>query len=206
VEGLADYTEKMLPNFSIFGLDLSITPSLGNFSWAWAIPVLTFVVYFFSMKLTRKLSYQAPQANGTDAANSMKTMDIMMPLISVWMTFMFPAILGIYWIFQSLFGMVQQVIMAKVYPIPQFTDEDYKRAAKEMKNQHEFKSEANYDPNKKYRSLHYIDDEGYQAQVKESEKKEASEKQSKGADTPVERPALKEENPSHKNKAPGKDK
>ena len=54
-----------------------------------------------------------------------------MPALSTFFTFMFPAVLGIYWIFNNLLGTVQQFILNKIMPLPVFTDEDYKKAEKE---------------------------------------------------------------------------
>ena len=55
----------------------------------------------------------------------------MMPALSTFFTFMFPAVLGIYWIFNNLLGTVQQFILNKIMPLPVFTEEDYKKAEKE---------------------------------------------------------------------------
>lgn len=138
VESFASYipegfTADKLPNFSIFGgaIDLSQTPTLNSFNLLLLIPLLTFVVYFVSMKVTRKMTYQAPTA-GTDTAMSMKMMDIAMPLMSVFISFGVPALLGLYWIYQSLFSMLQQLVLKLMFPIPEFDESIYKAAEKEM--------------------------------------------------------------------------
>ena len=41
-----------LPNFRALGINLAETPTFRQPSWLWLIPVLTFLVYFGSMKLT----------------------------------------------------------------------------------------------------------------------------------------------------------
>lgn len=151
-----------LPNFSIGSFDLAQKPVLG-LSVTVLIPILTFVVAYYSSKLTRKLSYQAPTApGGEDAATSMKIMDLVMPLFSAWISFMYPAVIGCYWIFQNILSTVQQWILKKMYPYPEFTEEDYKKAEKELmgKVSKRPKPGSNYDPNKpKVRSLHHIDDD-----------------------------------------------
>ena len=81
------------------------------------------------MVLTRKMSYQAPSA-GNQAA-SMKFMDIGMPLISVIFSFQVPAMLGLYWIYTSLVSVLKQFILKKIFPYPEFTDEEYKAAEKQ---------------------------------------------------------------------------
>ena len=130
-----DFTEKDLQNFHLFGdfLDLSRTPSIRDFSIYWLIPLLTFAFSFATMKLQKKFMYQPPQSsNGGDAGLSMKIMDFVMPLISGVFAFQVPAVVAVYWIYQSILGLVQQIILKAMYPYPEFTEEDYKAASREM--------------------------------------------------------------------------
>jgi len=126
---------KGLPDFRVFGLNLADTPTLKNPSWLWLIPVLTFLVYFASMKINRKFSYQPAAA--TDPATAKATgcsnnmMDIMMPAFSVYITFIVPAAIGVYWIFKSIISTLRQIALFKIMPLPQFTEEDYKAAERE---------------------------------------------------------------------------
>lgn len=132
---LADLTANFgkLPDFTVLGLNLGYTPSLTEFGWLLVIPVLTFVVYFVSMKLTRKFTYQPVMAQDQQAGCSNKLMDYMMPLFSLFISFSVPAAVGVYWIFKSIFGTLKQFILHKTMPLPTFTDEDYKAAEKELK-------------------------------------------------------------------------
>ena len=174
VSGMSERAASDLPNFYAFGnhVDLSVTPSI-TFSWPQVlyllIPIITFVTLYFSMKLNRKmtggLSDQQAAAGGapnTGAAN--KIMDLMMPALSTFFTFMFPAVLGIYWIFNNLLGTVQQFILNKIMPLPVFTEEDYKKAEKEYnkgKDGGKKKVSATVsDPSKpRAKTLHYDEDE-----------------------------------------------
>lgn len=123
-----------LPNFTILGgrFDLSETPSMDSFNRMLIIPVLTFVFTFGSMKLTKKLSYQPAIQQGADAGCSMKIMDYVMPLMSTFLTFSFPAVIAVYWIYNNVLSTGQQLVLKLMYPIPVFTEEDYKEAEKEM--------------------------------------------------------------------------
>ena len=157
-----------LPKFTMFGLNVGATPSFTpenkTYLWLILIPVLTFAAYFFSMKINRKLMYQP----ATDAMTSQQMgcsnnmMDITMPLMSVWIAFVTPAAIGIYWIFKCLIGVGKQFIIHKAMPLPTFTEEDYKQAEKEMKAKskgqrlHTVVQDAR---GQQYRSLHHIDDE-----------------------------------------------
>ncbi len=120
------------PNFKVLGIDLGGTVSITQPSLLWIVPVLTFVVYFLSMKLTRKFGYKSPA--GADAATDKATgcsnnmMDIMMPAFSAYIAFIVPAAIGVYWIFKSIITTLKQFLLSKIMPLPQFTDEDYKAA------------------------------------------------------------------------------
>jgi YidC/Oxa1 family membrane protein insertase len=87
-------------------------------------------------------------------------MDFTMPLMSVWMTFMVPAAVGVYWVFKSILGTIKSFIMSRVMPLPVFTEEDYKAAEKEYAGKHPKKIEKSANAGK-VRSLHHIDDEDY---------------------------------------------
>ena len=131
-EDLAAKFDK-LPDFSVLGINLGATPTITEFSWLLLVPVLTFVVYFLSMKLTRKLTYQPTMAQDQAAGCSNKVMDFMMPMFSLFITFSVPAAVGVYWIFKSILGTLKQFIIHKLMPLPVFTEEDYKAAEKELK-------------------------------------------------------------------------
>jgi len=144
------------PDLTFFGIDLSRTPQL-KFELLLLIPVVTFLTVYFSSILIRKLSYQPQQT--ADAKASGCIMDWMMPLMSTWFAFMYPAVLGLYWIFQNILSVLQQLILKKMYPLPVFTEADYQQAEKEIlgKGQNKKKKPGNYKrhPN----SLHHVDDD-----------------------------------------------
>ena len=164
------FSVSQLPSFKVFGgaIDLAQTPSITNINWLIAIPILTFVIVFFSMRLNRKLTYQ-PTETG-DAAMSMKIMDFTMPLLSVWISFTVPAVIGVYWIYQNVLSTVQQFILKLMFPLPVFTEEDFKRAEKEMNGSIRRDKSDKSGSQKKVRSLHHIDDEDYEDKTGSSDK------------------------------------
>ncbi len=189
---IAGFSAEAIPDFTIFGgaLNLAYTPSFKEFSWLLLIPLFTFLFTFFSTKITKKLSYQAPSAQ--DAANnpSMKIMEYSMPLLSTYICFTVPATIGLYWIFQNILSVLQTVVMTKLYPIPKFTEEDYKAAEKAIGANKKAKKEI--DPNKpKVRSLHHIDDDEYEEIY--GKKADKSKKSEKTEVKTVEEPEKKEE-------------
>ncbi len=151
---LAAHFDK-LPDFNFLGLNMGATPT---FAWNWLllVPVITFLVYFASMKLTRKFSYQ-PVAQDEQVGCSNNIMDFMMPLFSLFISFSVPAAVGIYWVFKSILGTVKQFLLSKLMPIPIPTEEEIKAAEKEMKGKAPIpEREA---PTGPVRSLHHEDDD-----------------------------------------------
>lgn len=194
-----------IPNFSIGSINMGLNPSFDNFNILLLVPVLTFVTYFFSSKLNRKMMLQ-PATNGgiedRQTACSNSIMDVTMPLMSTVFTFVVPALVGIYWIFRSFVGLFKQFIISRIMPLPKFTEEDYKAAAKEMAGKRVVKKSENVG---KVRSLHYIDDEDFEdtrerglARRAALEELEREKQQQKADNTPFEESAVKEDNPNRK--------
>ena len=199
VEGLENGLPANMPNLNVFGVfDLSLTPqqclnleAIKTVS-GWLIlliPVLTFVAYFFSMKLNRKFSYQPMNdANQAPMGCSNNIMDIVMPLFSVFLAFTYPAALGLYWIFKCLLGILKQFILSKAMPLPVFTEEDYKEAEREV-NARADKHVKVQKSGRVVRSLHHIDDEDFE----DTAEKAREFKEKLAAQEEADRKALEEE-------------
>ncbi len=191
IEGFpSDFVISDLPNFSLFGIDLSATPQLGV-NWLILIPIFSFLATFFTTKITKKFMYQSPQVTmqgqGTSNENmSLKIMNLIMPLMTAYISFTVPAVIGIYWIYQNLLGIVQQYALYKLKPYPTFTEEEYKEAERLImgkKKKQKYRDKKNLDPNRpRVRSLHHIDDEEYNAHVVESDEEKAARQSSSKTD------------------------
>ncbi len=117
---LADNPNWINVDYNFLGLDLTSMPkdmvSLLSNGLTWAvigvilIPILAGAFQLLMTKVTMK---QQPQQG--NSAGSMKTMMYMMPLMSVYFAFIMPAALGVYWIAQSVFSMIQELILGKFY-------------------------------------------------------------------------------------------
>jgi YidC/Oxa1 family membrane protein insertase len=103
---------------TFLGINIAYSPSnllkAGSFALAIgaiAIPVLAALTQW----LNTKLMPQAAQSEGGDdaMAQSMKQMNVMMPLMSAVFCFTLPAGMGIYWIASALVRSVQQFILNK---------------------------------------------------------------------------------------------
>lgn len=130
---LIQHFEELRESFTVFGINLMDQPKMNDFSILWVIPVLVLVFSYLSMKLTRKFTYQPAPAGDNAAAASFKLMDITMPLMSAWISFITPAGIGIYWVIQNVLGVLQQFILFKLFPVPVMTEEDLKLAEKELR-------------------------------------------------------------------------
>ena len=116
-------------NFDFLGLDLSRNPSEalnalftgGNIEWSVLLLILIPIIAGLTSWLITKLNpqqqqmQQATEANGADQPNMGKTMNMMMPLMSVFFTFMFAAGIGVYWIISNVFQIVQQYFTVKYF-------------------------------------------------------------------------------------------
>lgn len=119
--GLSDKLQQI--SYKFLGLDLSQTPSFAFWRWdfgdvsAWLpalglfmIPVLSALLSWLSMKASNAASPQT-----ADTQRQMRTMNLIMPLMSLYICFTMPAVMGIYWIAQSVFAMAQDMILNRVY-------------------------------------------------------------------------------------------
>ncbi len=101
-------------NFYLFGIDLTdivtFSLDLSTLSWNWIIPFLAFGGAMFSSIISlvqqKKLNPDAP---------SMKTMMLLMPLMSLFISFAAPAALGFYWACSSFIGAIIQAGVQQYY-------------------------------------------------------------------------------------------
>lgn len=120
--------------FTVFGLDLSLTPNVKEPGVIWIIPILAFVT---AMASSLYMYARQRKQNPTMAKNpTMGCMTFMSPMMSLWFTFMFPAGVGFYWIISNILSFIQQVILTNIYSpkkvlAQQMVDETVERRSKE---------------------------------------------------------------------------
>ena len=73
---------------------------------------------------------QAATPQTAEQQKSNKNMMLMMPLVSLWICFTMPGVMGIYWIAQSVFAIVQDAILNRIFN-RQLDIEDADRIARE---------------------------------------------------------------------------
>ena len=90
------------------------------------IPLISAALSWLGMKVA---NLSNPQTGVDKAAQSqMQTMNLMMPLMSLWFCFIMPAAMGVYWIGNSVFGMVRDYVLTKIYK-KKLDEEDAERNA-----------------------------------------------------------------------------
>lgn len=152
-----------LPDMNAFGgaFNLAATPNIAVFNWLLLIPVLSFIFAYLSMKISRMFNAPAQTAQSTpETEMSNKIMELTMPLMSVFISFGVPAAVGVYWMFNSIFSIIQTVILAKLMPLPTFTEEEIRQYEKELKAS---RSRSSQGPRRAVRSRHHIDDDDYES-------------------------------------------
>ncbi len=141
--GISDRLQTI--NYNFLGLDLSQTPTFTFWNWDFSdpakwlpslglfmIPVISALLSWISMKTANAGSPQPEQ-------QSMKIMNLMMPLMSLYICFTMPAVMGIYWIAQSVFAIAQDVILGKVFT-KKFDKQDAERISREKEREAELEA------------------------------------------------------------------
>ncbi len=136
-----------------FGLSITDTPiTFGNGAAGIfpgiMIPILAGLTQFISIRVSNKISGAASAASQQNSG-MMKSMNIMMPLISVYFTARLQAGMGIYWIASAVFRTIILVIIDKFFNkinvdeiIEKNKEKAAKKAAKRAANEEKFSQYA----------------------------------------------------------------
>ncbi len=139
IEALGDFGGKLMDlDYSFLGLNLGQKPDFAIWNYfgqegfaealgLFLIPVIAAFLSWASMKVSQ---WNNPQPAAANAASSMKIMNYMMPIMSIWICFVMPAALGVYWIANSIFGMARDFVLTKHYK-KKLDEEDAERLAAE---------------------------------------------------------------------------
>ena len=141
-------------DFSFLGLNLGDQPKWNFFTttdWSdphvwlpalglFLIPFISAFLSWLSMKISTAMN--PPMAQDASAAATTKSMNLMMPLMSIWICFIMPAAMGVYWIANSVFGVIRDYILTKVFKKQLDIEDAERKAARdarewEIERQHE---------------------------------------------------------------------
>ena len=106
-----------IEGFNFGGFNLLTTPNTqGIMSVYFLVPVLCFVSSVGSQVITMRMNNTMQNQQGC-----MKVMIYGLPLLSAYIAYTVPAAVGFYWIMSSLLGLVQAIIMNKLYSVGKMT-------------------------------------------------------------------------------------
>ena len=114
-------------NMNFLGMNLGEQPTWA-FNMLLLIPILSGVTAYASSIISTKFS-----AQNMEGAGMMKGMMLIMPILSIVISFSVPAGVGLYWIFSNVIAAVQTIVLHKVY--------DPQKIAAELEAQEEQKKE-----------------------------------------------------------------
>ena len=165
---------EKLPDFNLFGINLGGIPRIDGY-WLIIIPFVAAALTWLSMFLTKRWNGNtnpAAQMDDAQSKTSLRIMDLVMPAMTLGFAFGFEGMMGIYWIYQSAFGILQTFLISRIMPLPKYTEEELK-AMKKAQKEAEKAQRAVLKEAPKFRSLHYIDEDDYEElpEVKSDSKK-----------------------------------
>jgi len=113
-------------NFKFLGLNLGDTPNWKFFteitSWTPAdvwpalglflLPIISALLAWLSTKISSSMT---PQQSSDPQNSTMKSMTLLMPIMSLWIGYVMPAVMCVYWIATSVFSVIQDVWLTKRY-------------------------------------------------------------------------------------------
>lgn len=130
--------EQLRNNFSVFGLDLTLSPDIKSPSIIWIIPILaglaSFLMSWLSVRQQKKNNPAMAMNGGMNGC-----MTIGMPLFSLYIAFSVPGGVGFYWICSSIIAIFQQLLMYKFYSPKKIAAELLIEEAVERRSKEEYK-------------------------------------------------------------------
>ena len=144
--GISDQLVQM--NFNFIGLDLSMTPNWKFWTFdlssgagltigLFVLPLVSTGMSYLSMFINRKVQPNVGTSQQAQAqASNMKMMMIIMPLMSLWIGYIMPAAMCVYWIMNSLTGIIRETGLTLLYK-KQMAKEDEEFNAKERAREEE---------------------------------------------------------------------
>ena len=125
---------------TMLGIDLGQTPSwqiwtmkswseFGGALWPLLSGALNYLSMFISQKMNNTIisNDKGEHDKAAAQANGLKGMQLTMPLISVVFGFMFPVGISVYWVSQSVFGILQDVVLTQHYRKVYDAEDELKR-------------------------------------------------------------------------------
>ena len=145
-------TRGLIDTYNNFlGLNIGNSPqhiigqAIQNGAWllvigALLIPILSAVTQWINVKLMPQQDTSNQNDTAASMASSMKTMNMIMPLISAWFCFSLPSGMGLYWVAGSIVRSIQQIVINKHIDKMDFEEIIKKNSAKSSKKMEKLKA------------------------------------------------------------------
>ena len=142
----AGISDKLIPmDFNFLGLNLAATPNWHFWAFDFSegvwpviglflIPIISAALSYLSMQISQKVN--GTTATTAQAQSTNRMMVWMMPLMSLWLGFTLPAAMGIYWIMNSITGIIRDTGLTAYYK-KKLDAEDAVRRAEEREREEE---------------------------------------------------------------------
>lgn len=127
----AEYKDA-LPKFDLFGVITLLDTPPFSLNILLLIPLLVFITSYFGGVINRKIMGAPAGAENNPMANGW-FMKWGMPAMSCYFAFQVPAAVGVYWIWRTVVGGVQPIVLNRFYPMPVISEEEIAAFEKEMK-------------------------------------------------------------------------
>ena len=111
-EVIVENSTKIMEIMSFGPINLMESPGM-KISWAILIPILAGASQWLSTKMMDMGNKDGKNAQDDPTAQTMKTMNTIFPLMSVFFCFTFPCYIGIYWVANSVFRVITQFFINK---------------------------------------------------------------------------------------------
>ncbi len=169
----------MAINFNFLGVDLSMVPTWKVWTWdhfSWnnlgltLMPILSAALSLLMSVVTQKTNQMSNPAAENPAGNANFMLYVFSPLMSLWIGYVMPAGLCVYWIVNSVLSMVQEVISGRLLK------KDYEAAAEAARKQELLDKEE-----EKRRRAALAEERAKRIAARKEEQKNKAKKKAKGA-------------------------
>lgn len=185
-------------DFNFFGIDLSAIPQFAQFDVLWLIPILSGVTALLSSLAMQKMQkIQNPNAQqnmNTQMNSTMNAMLIMMPLMSIWIAFTLPASMGVYWIVNNIFSLVQELGLTwYIVTFDKAVDDEETKERKRREAAHQAKLAEQEEARKNGVQTEYLGAKSENVSKKKLKAREAEQKRLKEKETAARAAQIKAE-------------
>lgn len=158
-------------DYTFFGIPLSAMPAWNSFYLI--IPILSLI-----SQLALTIISQYFQRKNNPGANKMgmgmNAMLYIMPLFSFWISFSFPAGLGLYWTLSSVYSLIQTIVLNKIYTpekVAKMVEKESKKKKRPSMYERALAAQNGNVPNTNGSRAVVLDENGNEKKMSKEEKK-----------------------------------